>query len=68
MKTKKGDLTGIFENGEPSGECVQKTKKGLFMGELFPKVRKYGKIITPTNEVSMVNEEYPQNGKTTVEL
>ena len=51
MKTKNADLTSIFVNGEPSGQSIEKTKKGLFIGELYPKIRKYGKIITPENKI-----------------
>ena len=68
MKSKNSDLTGIFENGVPCGNCIEKSKKGLFIGELLLKIRKYGKIITPENKEEIVNEEYPQNGKTVVEL
>lgn len=51
LKTKNSELSGEFRNGEPFGQCVQRSKKGLFIGEFFPKIRKYGNLITPDNQV-----------------
>lgn len=54
--------------GEPHGKCVERTKKGLFVGDFIHKFRKNGKLISPVNEVSYVNEEYNTGGLMMVEL
>lgn len=47
---------------------MERTKNGLFIGELLSKFRKNGRLITPDNQVELVNEEYAHNGHTLVEL
>lgn len=32
FKTRSGELTGEFIEGEPHGKCIERSKKGLFVG------------------------------------